>query len=170
MGCWQVTSTFARRVAYVLFRHAASERYPTRTVEHMLAWMLLVWSASLALPGNMMRGPTFEYLLAIAPEAWWGWSGVALALMRLGALYVNGNWRRTPGLRFIGAMTGLIWWLIISALYALAVQRGAPDFPMRYVFNVFIFFEADSCYRCGQDYAAPKARDAGIAASGAGNG
>ena len=83
MGCWQVTSTLAGRVAFMLFRHAASERYPTRTVEHMLAWMLLVWSASLALPGNMMRGPTFECLLAIAPEAWWGWSGVALALMRL---------------------------------------------------------------------------------------
>lgn len=165
-----MTRTLAHRVAYALFRHAASERYPTRTVEHMLAWVLLVWSASLALPGNMMRGPAFEYLLLIAPEWWWGAAGVIGATMRLVALYINGNWHRTPGLRFIGAMTGLIWWLVISALYALAVAHGAPDFPMRLVFLVFVSFEAYSCYRCGQDHAAPKARDAGAPDGGAGNG
>lgn len=170
VGGEEVTRSFARRAALLLFRHSISERYPTRTVEHMLAWVLLVWSASLALPGNMMRGPAFEYLLLIAPEWWWGAAGVVISTMRLVALYVNGNWHRTPGLRFIGAMTGLIWWLVISALYALAVAHSAPDFPMRLVFLVFVFFEAYSCYRCGQDHAAPKARDAGAPDGGAGNG
>lgn len=165
-----MTRTIANRIAYILFRHASSERYPTRTVEHMLAWMLLVWSSSLALPGNMMIGKTFEYLLVIAPEWWWGWIGMAIAAMRLMALYINGNWRRTPGLRFFGAACGFIWWIIISTLYWLAVRNGAQDFPMRNVFLVFVFFEAYSCYRCGQDHAAPNARGAGIACGNAENG
>lgn len=155
-----MTRTISARLAYALFRHAASEKYPTRTVEHMLAWMLVVWAGACAVPTKMMNGPTFEYLLVIAPEWVWGYIGVVVGSSRLLALYINGNWRRTPGLRFIGAMLGLIWWLIISALYWLAVKNGAPDFPMRYVFFVFIFFEGYSCFRCGQDHASPKARDA----------
>lgn len=156
-----MTRTIASKVAYALFRHAASERYPTRTVEHMLAWMLVVWSTAVAYPGNMMVGKTFQYLLAIAPEWWWGWSGIVLGGLRLLALYLNGNWRRSPGLRFVGAMTGMIWWIVLSGCYWVAVLKdGAPDFPMRYVFFVFIFFESYSCFRCGQDHASPKARDA----------
>jgi hypothetical protein len=146
-------------LAHALFRHAASEKYPTRTVEHMLAWMVLVWSAAVAVPGNMMQGPSFQYLLVIAGEPFWGWTGIALGSLRLAALYINGNWRRTPLLRFVGAMSGLVWWLILSALYGLAIQNGAGDFPMRYVLFVFIFFEAYSCYRCGQDHASPAPRD-----------
>ena len=155
-----MTRSLATRLAYALFRHAASEKYPTRTVEHMLAWSLVVWSGAVAFPGKMLVGPTFEYLLVIAPEPWWGYSGVVLGSARLAALYINGNWRRSPGLRLIGAIFGLVWWLIVSALYAVAVKQGAPDFPMRYVLFVFLCFEIYSCFRCGQDHASPKARDA----------
>jgi hypothetical protein len=155
-----VTRVFASRLAHVLFRHAASEKYPTRTVEHMLAWSLVAWSGAVAFPGNMLIGPTFEYLLVIAPEPWWGYSGMLLGTSRLIALFINGNWRRSPALRFVGAAFGFIWWLIVSALYAVAVKQGAPDFPMRYVLFVFLFFEMYSCFRCGQDRSSQKARTA----------
>ncbi len=155
-----MTRTAAHRLAIVLFRHAASERYPTRTVEHMLAWSLVVWAGACAAPAQMMNGPTFQYLLVIAPEWLWGYIGVMIGAARLMALFINGSWRRTPGLRFFCAMMGMIWWIIVSALYWLAVKHGAPDFPMRYVFFVFIFFEGYSCFRCGQDHASPTARDA----------
>lgn len=151
-----MTRGIAHALALTFFRHAASERYPTRTVEHMLAWALVVWSAAVAGPGEMLRASTFKYLTAIAPEWWWGYSGMALGIARLVALYLNGNWRRSPGLRFVGAMTGMIWWLVLSACYAVAVRDGAADFPMRYVLVVFVFFEAYSCYRCGQDHASPR--------------
>jgi hypothetical protein len=167
-----MTRTFAGHLAWIFFRHAASERYPTRTVEHMLAWMILVWSYSVAMPGQMLTGPTFAYLLAIAPEEAWGACGMFIGAARLVALYLNGNWRRSPGLRLIGAMFGMIWWVVVSALWWLAIMQGAQDFPMRKVAFVFIFFEAYSCFRCGQDHASPSiARAAGIASKGdAGNG
>lgn len=150
----------SRHLSLLLFTFGASERYPTRTVEHMLAWMILAWSGSLLWPGHLMVGPQYKYLVTVLPEHLWGLGGVVLGALRLVALYLNGNWRRSPGLRFLGAMTGMIWWLILYALYWVAVQRGATDFPMRYVFVVMICFEAYSCYRCGQDHASPKARDA----------
>lgn len=155
-----MTRNAAGKLAFLLFRHAASEKYPTRTVEQMLAVALAVWAGACAAPTKMMNGPTFEYLLVIAPETTWGYIGVFFGLLRLFGLYLNGNWRRSPLLRFAGAMVGLIWWIIISALYWLAVKNGAPDFPMRYVIFVFIYFEVYSCFRCGQDHASPKARDA----------
>ena len=83
--------------------------------------------------------------------------------------HVNGNWRRTPGLRFIGAMTGLIWWLIISALYALAVQRGARIFRCA-TCSTYSFSSRRTPLSLRAGLRSPKARDAGIAASGAGNG
>ena len=137
----------------------AWEKYPTRTVEHMLAWMVVVWSFAVAWPGNMMVGPSFAALLVIAPEQFWGWSGVVLGVLRLIALYVNGRWRRTPGLRLLGAASGMIWWIVLSACYWVAVENGAPDFPMRYVFYVFIAFEVYSCFRCGQDRFSPMTRN-----------
>lgn len=147
-----MTRTFARRLAYTFFRHAAAERYPTRSVEHMLAWMLVAWSFAAAAPGSMMVGPNFTLLLKLAPEWWWGWSGLALGFARLIGLYLNGGWRRSPGLRFIGAATGMIWWVVVSGCYWVAVRDGAPDFPMRYAVFVMIAFEAYSCFRCGQDH------------------
>lgn len=152
-----------RHASLWLFRFSAAERYPTRTVEHMLAWMMMVWGGSLLLPGKMLAGPQYEYLVALAGEHVWGSLGVAFGAMRLVALVLNGSWRRSPGLRFLGAMTGMIWWIILSALYWVAIQRGAPDFPMRYDFGVFVMFEAYSCYRCGQDHASPQVEGGGNA-------
>jgi hypothetical protein len=155
-----MTRALSGRLAWFLFRLAASERHPTRTVEHMLAWSTFVWSMAVAWPGKMLIGAQYEYLIAIAPEAVWGSVGVCLATARLVALAINGAWRRTPGLRFVGAMSGLIWWLVLSALYWVAIEKGAPDFPMRYMLGVFIFFEGYSCFRCGQDHAAYQAQRA----------
>lgn len=168
----EVPRAFSGRLAITLFRHAASEPYPTRTVEHMLAWMIVIWSLAVAWPGKMLVGPQYEYLIVIMPEWAWGWTGVVLGTGRLLALYFNGNWRRSPGLRWFGAMTGLVWWTVLSGLYWLGVQAGGADFPMRYMVGVFIFFEGYSCYRCGQDMAPSKAQSAGASGLtiGTGNG
>lgn len=149
-----MTRTLSANLALLLFRVAGSERQPTRQVEYLLAWSGLIWSLAVLKPGRILAGAQYEYLLAIAPEVLWGMVGVMLGVLRLVALAINGAWRRTPGLRFIGGATGLIWWLVLAALYSLAVQKGAADFPMRHVLGVFIYYEAFSCYRCGQDHAA----------------
>ncbi|MGD9766601.1 MAG: hypothetical protein AB7U62_03075 [Pseudolabrys sp.] len=149
-----MTRLFAFSVARKLFQHAASERYPTRSVEYLLAWVMIAWGARVVWPGEVLTGPTYQYLVVIAPEAMWGALGITVGLLRIYALLRNGGWKRSPVLRFAGATLGLIWWLVLAVLFSAAVAGGAPDFPMRAVYPVFIFFEAYSCFRCGQDHAA----------------
>lgn len=154
------------RFGPAVFRRTISERYPTRTVEHMLGWVVLVWSASVIWLSPVLKSAEYEFLRAVMPLGIWGAIGVMLGFSRLLALFINGNWRRTPGMRLVCAATGLIWWLILSALYWAAVQKGALDFPMRYVLPVFIAFEAYSCFRCGQDLSSmPQAPRAGASGS-----
>lgn len=165
-----MTRTLSGYLSAALLHHAALERYPTRTVEHMLAWMIVVWSTAVAYPGEILVGPQYQYLLLIAPEWAWGVGGILIGLARIVALYLNGNWRRSPWLRWAGAMAGLTWWTAMSSLYWLGIKNGGADFPMRYMVGVFIFFEIYSCYRCGQDIVSSKAQGAGASGLTVGTG
>lgn len=147
-------------IAQRLISHAASERYPTRSVEYLLAWVMFVWGVRVLWPGDVLVGPTYQYLTVIAPEPVWGSLGVIVAMLRLYALARNGGWKRSPMLRLFGATLGLIWWLVMMVLFQIAIETGAADFPMRAAYPVFIFFEIYSCFRCGQDHEAMKIKNA----------
>lgn len=151
-----MTRFLAGYFGIALLRHAHSERYPTRTVEHLLAWLVLAWSLSVVSPGNMLVGPSFQPLLVLASEQVWGWGGMIISSLRLVGLYLNGNWRRSPWLRAAGALAGGMWWLTLFCLYWKAVGNGAPDFPMRLGFGVLVVFEAASFFRCVQDAVVPR--------------
>lgn len=142
----------AGRTGISLLKLAASEKYPTRTVEHAFAWFTLIWSYSVLMPGNMLSGPTYKPMLAIMPESAWGWTGAAIAILRVAALLGNGHWAPSPGFRLLGAAWGIGFWTLISLCYWQGVAAGAADFPMRRAVFVVILFEAYSCYRCGYDF------------------
>ncbi len=152
-----MTRILALKFGRALLAHAANEKYPTRSVEYLLAWVMVAWSLRVVWPGDVMMGPAFRYLIAIAPEPIWGWFGLIVGILRVYALARNGHWRRSPHWRLTGAALGLNWWLMLFVLYTAAVMDGAPDFPMRWSFAVFIYFEAYSCFRCGQDIETMKA-------------
>ena len=134
-----------------LFYHADTQCSPTRAVEYMLAWCIICWSGTTFVFADVMAGPAYVYMMALAPEKMWGAFGVSFGLLRVSALIVNGSWRRTPILRFIGAGAGFIWWVTIGGLFWQAVRHGAQPFPMLGAYPVLAFFEAYSCNRCGQD-------------------
>lgn len=153
-----MTRAIIVNVAAAALRHALAERYPTRSVEYLLAWVMIVWGSFALWPGDIMVGPIYRHLLALAPEPFWGALGISVGLLRLYALVRNGGWKASPVARFAGALMGLNFWLVLFALYTAAIRSGAPDFPFRGAFCVFIFFEAYSCFRCGQDYSAMRER------------
>lgn len=146
-----MTRTAASVIADLLHSFASSTRYPTRTVEHAFAWIIVAWSYSVLMPGDMMIGPVFRPMLALMPEQAWGWVGLSIGLLRIAALITNGHWHPTPELRLIGALWGTMFWIALAYCYYVAIAAGAPDFPMRRAFYVLIFCELYSCYRCGQD-------------------
>lgn len=86
----------------------------TRSVEWLLASMMVAWGVGLMLPGDTMSLPQYRMLGAIAPEYVWAAWSVSMGAVRLVALYINGSWRRTPLFRVTGAGLGLIWWLVLG--------------------------------------------------------
>lgn len=124
----------------------------TRAVEYMLAWMMLGWGLVVGWwPGDVMVGPTFATLIGIMSEQSWANVAVTVGTLRLVALIVNGSWRRTPLLRFVGAACGMLWWSLLGALYWGSVINGATAFPNLAIYPIAVFFEGYSCYRCGHD-------------------
>ena len=144
---------------------AASSNSPTRAVEFMLAWLMIGWGVAVAGTNDMLVGPTTKFLLNVFSEPVWAVIALSLGFARLTALVINGAWRRSPLLRFACAAVGLMWWTMFGALYWIAISAGAPPFPNLSIYPVFMFFEAYSCYRCGQDAAAQRSFGDSIPAS-----
>lgn len=125
----------------------------TRAIEWLFACMMVIWGAMLLLPGDMLNQPTFEILLRIAPERSWGFFSITVGYVRGAALIINGHWRRSPILRMLGAIFGMMWWTCLAWFYGLAIINGAKPFPMYGCIFLFVFFEGYSAYRCGEDAA-----------------
>jgi hypothetical protein len=127
-----------------------SDRYVTRTAEHLLAWIVIFWSVSVLFYTPLL-GVVYEPMLEVAPQWFWGTFGLSIGLLRVVALIRNGHWRPTPELRLLGAIYGAMFWVGLTYCYHVAVSAGAVDFPMRRGMLVFIAFELFAAYRCGHD-------------------
>ena len=131
---------------------APSPHGNSRTVEYLLALLLVGWGATVACYSHtVLSGPTTKNLLMVASAPTWAALALGVGLLRITALVINGAWQRTPLLRFAGAAVGLMWWTTLGALYLDAIMSGAPTFPNLSIYPIFVFFEAYSCFRCGQD-------------------
>lgn len=122
----------------------------TRSVEWMLAAMMLAWGIGLMLPGDTMSLPQYRMLGAIAPETVWAAWSISIGTVRIIALYVNGAWRRTPLIRAFGAILGIVWWLVLGFLFAAAAGNGPLPADLWW-FAVFIGFEGYSVCRGARD-------------------
>lgn len=122
----------------------------TRSVEWLLACMMVAWGIGLMLPGDTMEIPRYRLLGAIMPDYGWAAWSIAIGGVRMVALYINGAWRRTPLVRAVCAMLGLIWWIVLGFLFSAGADPGAPT-PGLLWFPVFIGFEGYSIIRGARD-------------------
>lgn len=128
----------------------------TRVIEYLLAWLMISWGSGLVDGGPPMMTDPHRYLLALMPEAAWGWFAISCGVMRLSGLVINGAHRRSPLLRMAGAGMGVVWWMVMISMYVAAIRDGVPETLLFRMFFVFLFFETYSVYRCGQDAAASR--------------
>src|ERR1043166_7395273 len=122
----------------------------TRSVEWMLAAMMLAWGIGLMLPGDTMTLPQYRLLGALAPDPVWAAWSISIGTVRIVALYVNGAWRRTPLIRAPGAIVGMIWWTVLGYLFAVAAGSGPLPAELLW-FCVFVGFEGYSVFRGARD-------------------
>ena len=123
--------------------------YPDRLIEWLFASMMLLWGMVLCLPLGTFANPQYAALAAIAPEQVWGAVSIGIAVLRMTALWVNGSWRRTPAIRCLCSILGVMWWTAHLFL-AIAAPQAHPPAGLSW-YGLFVVFEGVSCWRSAAD-------------------
>lgn len=123
---------------------------PARDLEWFAAFMALAFGAILALPGSTFdSGPQWTKFAATLPEGAWACLMIALALVRMAALLINGRRRRTPLLRALCAVLGAaVWGYVAMKMYVPSlsgVQTGVG------VYSVAALADVWCAWRSGRD-------------------
>lgn len=63
-----------------------------------------------------MAGPTYDSFRAIMPEYMWALLCLVAGLFQIGGVLINGNWKRSPALRFVGAMIASTFFAMLTTL------------------------------------------------------
>lgn len=99
------------------YRYPPAPHVP-REGEWLATTVLAAFAIALLLPGATFSRPVFVNMSAVAPEGTWGMGLLLVATVRGIGLWVNGNWRRSPTLRFLGAGAGACIWFSLSRLFS----------------------------------------------------
>jgi hypothetical protein len=90
-----------------------------RGLEWFSAFVMTGWGLVLLAPGSTLSGPQYKSFdrFGMTEDAWAG-VFLAIGLARLVALYINGNWPRSPHIRMLGSLFGAISWMQVGYLLA----------------------------------------------------
>lgn len=130
-----------------------------RALEWGSSMALLSLALTMALPGEttLLAGYRMFRSLGIDDAT----AGVVLgviATMRIAALYINGAWRRSPGVRMIGGIAGAAIFSMMAVVFAwpfLSGQSALTTAPG--IYTTLALFDALSIYRSGGDVRLAKA-------------
>lgn len=128
--------------------------YDGRGSEWVASVVLLGFAIVLALPDDTLKSSAgfagfiqfgFDDASLAVPIA-------AIAVLRIAALVVNGNWHRSPMLRLFGAVIGSVLFTMIGvAFWWPAMANGAAFSTGGGTYLVLALFDALSAYRSGAD-------------------
>jgi hypothetical protein len=103
---------------------------PTPHVSRELEWaaalILFAWGTALLMPGETFSRPTMAGFAAIGRETTWGLVTVGIAAFRMLGLWINGNWYRSPTLRFATALVGAGLWIFMGLAFSHDGYPGTP--------------------------------------------
>lgn len=121
------------------------DHFPLRVTEWLVAGMLLSWGvATLNMPATEWNVAINRELADLAGRTFWGLYAVALGVMRLAALFVNGAIRRSPHARAIAAFLSCLIWSQLT-LAAFTFTWAAPSmsfYPWLLVADVYNVWRA----------------------------
>lgn len=123
--------------------------HPERAIEWLIGSAGLLWGGIvLAFPRMFETQPLlYKGMLTLLPQPLWGMIAFAASLLRLGALYVNGQHFRTPTVRVITSFISmLIWFLVVVGL----MRQGVPNTGWA-IYPVLMLGDLWSVYRASGD-------------------
>lgn len=117
-----------------------------RLSEWLLAAIMTTWGVVLLLPeATFQTNPVYTGLARFAPENAWGLVALALGTLRLFALFVNGNWRRSPHLRStLAFLSCFVWFQIVIGLLQVRASTGLAVYPWFFILDVYCVYRASS--------------------------
>lgn len=125
----------------------------TRALEWLFATLLAVWGWALLAPGvTYFDLPVYTLMRQWAPEEAWGLAALAVSILRLFGLYINGWWKRTPIIRCAcSIISGMFWLSIMGLMYLGAKVSGIALTPGYLYYGVFFVFEGWCVLSTGYD-------------------
>lgn len=129
--------------------HSFKETFPLRAMEWQLATIMTgIGIISLLYPQVFHLNPALQSLLALYPEAAWGWSMAVVGAVGWFALVRNGGWKRSPLVRTVCAtLRGLIWVQIFMAFAGADLINWGLI-----IFVVFTLSEFYNAFRATTDF------------------
>jgi hypothetical protein len=144
-----------------------SKTFPIRVTEWLLAGILLSWSiVCWNLTDADWTSSIYVGLSRIAAHETWAFFAFWIAVVRLGALTINGAWRPSPHFRAACAFLACFMWLQISLGLMISDGRsmGIAIYPWLLLADIYNVFRASHDARLSDDRARA-ARRAGASES-----
>jgi hypothetical protein len=133
------------------------KHFPPRAIEWLISGILMSWGITVILtPGLFRLNEAFTGLLAMAPQERWGLYAMAIGAIRMGALFINGSWRRTPIIRVLCSFaSAFVWTQVFLGFLNSPIPTTAFAF-----FPWFIASDLYSAFRAATDaYIAQRAME-----------
>lgn len=123
--------------------------HPERAIEWLIGIIALAWGSIVLFFPTMFENQPALYgeMLRMMPQPMWGLIAFAGGLLRLGALYVNGNHYRTPLVRVVTSFLSMFVWFFTAVG---SIKTGMPQAEWA-IYPVLMLGDLWSVYRASSD-------------------
>lgn len=125
------------------------KHFQLRAIEWYSAAVMTSWGFWVLLfPSMFSQNPAANNLLAFAPQQVWGLVALGAGITRLGALFINGIWHRTPAIRWLTSMLSILIWFLVTAAFATSsiISMGTVMYGWCVIADMYSAFRSASDY------------------------
>lgn len=140
---------FTGNPGMIVLRFPTPTHFRIRALEWGLAGIMLNVGLVLIQPAETFSNPAFRNMASWAPEWVWALGCLAVAGVRLAALWRNGAWEPSPWLRLGTSVVSALFWLqvLLGVVASSILPLGLAFFP------AFVAADLYSVWRAAQDAA-----------------
>jgi hypothetical protein len=125
------------------------KHFEARSPEWFNGLLLSVWGSFLILNPGIFDGPaaySFSGMKDLAPQELWGFGALVIGMVRLTALFINGQWGITPIIRVVTSFLSVfVWfWICVGLFRTGSPQTGMVIYPALMLADMFSAFRAAS--------------------------
>jgi hypothetical protein len=142
-------------MVWIRMAQGVKEHFPIRVSEWVMVWPAVgMWLAFQLQPDLFDTSPSYATMAKWADERLWGFICLLCAVIRLGALTVNGSFRQfpySPHLRAGASLVGAVLWGQVCMSFADSFMDGGGTAWAPIMTSTFVLLELMNFYRSRVD-------------------